>query len=668
MAAPFFYDTQFGDVAAYPDLHLSYEHHILPATLAGAAGNRNAVKQNILNLGVRTPVVMMYVDASEVDLIHFVHSPVLFPSRLGHATPFDNKLTALMGNDHSTALMVTFPDESFGRITDARCLRIPHILTQLGAAPSVPYEGPHAGGTAETDLVSTRVVMVAPPSAAADLMRAAPHGSMSRANFLTNHIQTGVAADAPTWEPVAEWFRVVSTIQNAGPPPVIYGQVELVVGTTPAHSFRLNEWMAHHKAALGTRFGVGGPALSNHTFNAGVNTLKDTLDNNAQERLVFERNRRNQTFTDKNGGALAQRMYYLCNVIDDAGLPECHRLLAKSSNKGRDYAILNNLFRQRAQASPVPLTSSNAPLATTTLVDEVFRSFQPGGTGLAFGANLSPFAIVCEGHRESLDALRLIKRAEIAEGSTSLSLADAQTLTTHDVKFPASAHFAGDKLYGWSVVVDVFHGDATPIANSIRNFVLNVVPPLHNLQLQMGDVPKVGLDLICRVLFEAQQEYFEYVNSLAQLGPAGGVPVPSFGAISAKVGTYRASSLSLLPAPWYHMIGAPQHPHSSGVSAPEQGTSSARAQAGAQQVFNSYADTALMERFKKGGYSSINAMLGDHGTDIIPKHSGQAVCLTWVLKGECTNGCRRKAQHVRYGKATHDAIQKMMDTCGVAKP
>ena len=75
-----------------------------------------------------------------------------------------------------------------------------------------------------------------------------------------------------------------------------------------------------------------------------------------------------------------------------------------------------------------------------------------------------------------------------------------------------------------------------------------------------------------------------------------------------------------------------------------------------------------MERFKKGGFASINAMPGDYGTDIIPKHGGQAVCLTWVLKGECTNRCRRKAQHVRYGKATHDAIQKMMDTCGVAKP
>ena len=118
MAAPFFYHAQFGDVAAYPDLHLSYELNILPATNE-AAGNRSVVKQNVLNLGVRTPVVLMYVDASDVDLIHFVHSPVQFPSRLGHATPFDNKLTALMGNDHSNALMVTLPDEAFGRIADA---------------------------------------------------------------------------------------------------------------------------------------------------------------------------------------------------------------------------------------------------------------------------------------------------------------------------------------------------------------------------------------------------------------------------------------------------------------------------------------------------------------------------------------------------------------------
>ena len=142
MAAPFFYHTQFGDLAAYPDLHLSYEHNILPATYAAAAGNRNAVKQNILNLGVHTPVVMMHIDASDVDLIHFVHSPVQFPSRLGHATPFDNKLTALMGNYHSTALMVMLPDDAFGRIVNVRAHHIAHILTQLAGPLLCPVRVP----------------------------------------------------------------------------------------------------------------------------------------------------------------------------------------------------------------------------------------------------------------------------------------------------------------------------------------------------------------------------------------------------------------------------------------------------------------------------------------------------------------------------------------------
>ena len=92
-------------------------------------------------------------------------------------------------------------------------------------------------------------------------------------------------------------------------------------------------------------------------------------------------------------------MYRFCAVAADNNLPECHRLLAKSTAKSWDYAILQNLFQERCAASAtIPLTAANSPLATTTLVDDVFRSFSPAGSGLIFGKGLSPFAIVCEGH------------------------------------------------------------------------------------------------------------------------------------------------------------------------------------------------------------------------------------------------------------------------------
>ena len=36
----------------------------------------------------------------------------------------------------------------------------------------------------------------------------------------------------------------------------------------------------------------------------------------------------------------------------------------------------------------------------------------------------------------------------------------------------------------------------------------------------------------------------------------------------------------------------------------------------------------------------------------IPKHNGNPVCLSWALKGVCSSGCKRKHQHVCYGRTT----------------
>ena len=154
-----------------------------------------------------------------------------------------------------------------------------------------------------------------------------------------------------------------------------------------------------------------------------------------------------------------------------------------------------------------------------------------------------------------------------------MSLEDAERLTTSNVKFPANAYFAREKLYGWSVAVDVFHGHLTPIAQEVRTLVTNIVPYLHQLQYQMGDNPRQGLDYICRVLCECQQEYFRCVGLVAQQGTAG-VPLPAFAAIEDKVKTFRASSPSVLPAPWHQMMGAPPHPHAAAAAAPSAASSS----------------------------------------------------------------------------------------------
>ena len=175
------------------------------------------------------------------------------------------------------------------------------------------------------------------------------------------------------------------------------------------------------------------------------------------------------------------------------------------------------------------------------------------------------------------------------------------------------------------------------------------------------------MDMVCRVLFEAQQEYFRWANEMANTGNAAQV---DFSDILGKVQTSRVQSLCPLPAPWYNMVSAPTRPGlPAPAPAPSRDATSGSGTAnrgGTAPAFNTHADRGLLQRFRDSSHATINSMMAGQSNDIIPKHSGNPVCLTWALKGECSQGCRRANQHVRYGRSTVQALHAMMDTCGVA--
>ena len=661
------YSDLFNDAAKWAEPDPAYINDLIPLIGETNAVNRTDWARNVCNIAIRSPTAVLFVNGNDADHLYVAHSPTMYPANPGNATPFDNLMILLQGNTSDGVLPLCFPAASGVRINDTRCKRIAAITADLGAAPPVLMTGPHGAGVADTDQVSVRTMMVLPPSVAGTVLAAAPQGRFTRVGFLTNVLAPGLAdpdaAVAAMWAPVEDWFRVTST--EGGAPAACVTAVTPVASVVPLEIMALTAWSNTVKERLQTQAGLGGPGLTNHTFNVGVNNLTNTMNQNATARLQFERDRNDKSFTQRHGDSLAQRMHRLTGAADDAGLPEAHKLLAKAPRKSADYALLGSLFRERAEASTVPLSATNAPLATTKLVTEVFRDFCPAGTGLVFAQGLSPFAIVCEGHAEAHAASRLIHRAATVESGTAISLQDAETITTNEAKFPPSAYFAGEKLYGWSVVIDVFHGTNHAISTNVRSFALNVVPSLHHLEIQMADTPRAGLDLVCRVLYECQQEYFHWARRVAAQGPAG-IPVPTFDSILDKVVTYRPNSLNQLPQPWYRLVDAPQRAGTS-PQAPSQ-NSNPRSESGSATVVNAYADRHLMQRFAACSHTTINALLGGRGADIIPKYKNQAVCLTWALKGECTSGCRRRHQHVRYPRTVNQAIDSMLDVCGIADP
>ena len=179
----------------------------------------------------------------------------------------------------------------------------------------------------------------------------------------------------------------------------------------------------------------------------------------------------------------------------------------------------------------------------------------PGGDGLTFTKGLSPFAAVCEGHDGIAQVHSLVQRAQLMETGASVSLADATALTSDDVRFPTQPYVAVEKLYVWSVIMDVFHGDRHPVAFAISEAMRLIGPLLQRMAGHMGDTPGAGMELICRVMYDMQQDYYQYLSNMAAAVP--GAP-PTFAAVIKLMQTYRAESLTPLPAHWYQIIDCPR--------------------------------------------------------------------------------------------------------------
>ena len=203
--------------------------------------------------------------------------------------------------------------------------------------------------------------------------------------------------------------------------------------------------------------GVGGPGLTNAAFTAGVTNLTNTLQATNQATIDYHWDATVKTFANKHGPSQGQHILNLCNVADEAGLPKVHTALVNCP-KSQEYAIIMALFTKRADTMDLPISLANAPLATTCLVDNVFCFYIPGGTGLTFGKGLSPFSIMCEGHKEAADAKTLAHNASFVESGTSTLLSDVKTITSNDVRFLMEVYVTLEKLCGRLVAVNVFHG------------------------------------------------------------------------------------------------------------------------------------------------------------------------------------------------------------------
>jgi hypothetical protein len=663
-AVPPAFSQIYGDPALWaspsPDYNLltaRFGPGVAPAAATTAADCRTGLAQTC----ALSPVVVAFVADAECDAIYVAHSLTVYPADLADPTPLDGLLVGLVGDVPASTVPVVLP-QTFLTCTAAT---LAHTVAELqvhhGAAPPVFRTGPHAVGSANTSDVVARPAMVLPPDLAAAALQGAPHdGRYTLLGFYNNFLQTalgGTPAEIARIQPLAEWWRLASTDVVAAGPTVV-ARALLATGT-PRLQAKLANWSGRVSASQLARLGVGGPGLTNASFALGIAEIRATLEGNHIAALEFERAKNDKTFTDVHGAQLAQVLHRLCNVASDADLPPVHLMLLKTS-KSRTYGALQGLFTERSAASSVPLEPTFAPLATTKLVEDVFRTYQPGTDGLTFAKGLSPFAIVCPGHEDAMEVARRITEATAIEGGASVSLADASALVATDVRFPQTAYAAMEKLYGWSVVVDVFHGVNHPVAVNLRRAVVEIGPRIQRLAESMGDSQAGGMDRVCRVMYDMQQDYFLYINKLA-----AGTPclAPDFASIVDAVASYRVEGLSPLPQAWYLLATSPARAGGAIAPAPRTAPAAMRAASTAPTV-NPHADARLVQRYKDGNFASVTSMVGSRNLPF-PKHSGKEVCMIWALKGACNAGCKRAALHVRYGAATNKALHQFLTDCGV---
>jgi hypothetical protein len=673
-AVPALYSHLFGDVSKWENFAPSYgvlADHFASGAAATAAPQ---CRDGLVQLATRTPVVLAFVTDAECGTIYITHSLSLFAADVSSPTSMDGLVVGLIGDSPASSVPVLFPQAFFTLCNNTLALDVASIQGPAGhgAAPPVFRQGPHAAGTANAVGTRARRAMVLPPaSAARALASASVDGSFTLLGFFNAFLQGPLSSADPlevaAIEPLVQWWRLASTNVAAGTS-AISSALHQPTSTSPRELGRLTAFANRTKDLQLSRLGIGGPGLSNAAFAHGVTELKTTLEATHQATLEFERARREKSFADIHGEALAQQVYRLCNVTRDADLPEVHTLLLKTP-RGRAYGVLSALFMQRTQAAGVGLSAATAPVATTKLVDEVFRNYMPGNDGLAFGKGLTPFAIVCNGHDGISEILRQVQQAQLVESGASLSLADAAALTSDDVRFPTRPFIAVEKLAGWSVVVDVFHGVDHPVSISIRAAVIAMGSLLQRLDSELADTPGAGMELICRVMFEMQQDYFSYIAKVANGAPA---TVPTFTDLIEAVTTHRALGLSPLPGHWRSLLlGTPPSGRGSAAqrsppATPATAAAGLRGVAGGSvAAVNPHADQRLMTRFKDSGHPTITAMVGNLQLEY-PKQGGKPVCMAWALKGSCSSNCKRATQHVRYSLETVKALHKFLDDCGVA--
>jgi len=410
MAPAFNIHDVFNQVDAW-DAHTP-DYSVISNGLGAASPSDSTVVMNgIANLTEHTPSLVAFVLANDVDRIYLGHSAAVYSANLFAPTTMDGMLVLISGSRSESCVALCLDGTATDKIVDTP---VPSVATITGAtahaAPNPVMRVAAPNNQAPT--VTVRRIIVLPSYVSGALLQAFPEGYLDQRRFymaIQAALLNASLALIATWDPVLQWWTAACT-----DPCVL--SVNLISPANPAQSVALEKWKSSTLAHLHGRVPHLGPGLTAAHLDSSMMKLQQTMVDNAQARMTFDRDRAVKTMADRHGEELTRTIMRLCDVTDEVNLPPVHTLLAKSP-KGSAYGIVGAELQARALDSDLKVDEAAVPLVTPTLLDQVFCRYQPASpSGMEFGVGLTPFAIVCGGHKEMAAVRATIQKATFVEG------------------------------------------------------------------------------------------------------------------------------------------------------------------------------------------------------------------------------------------------------------
>ena len=202
--------------------------------------------------------------------------------------------------------------------------------------------------------------------------------------------------------------------------------------------------------------------------------------------------------------------------------------------------------------------------------------------------------------------------------------------------------------------------------------------PIHGLSSTFN---KVGaLTVAIRIMIWYQNEIFASIKKLRD-GRTGAdralvphtdinCPSPNFETVSHAMDTGNFNVFPEIPESWMERVrdDAPDLQVAVAIRGGGRNPDGEPAEKRRKVMTNHNVDKDVKKRFAASDFTMISPMRDKwqgSGTfeESIPKYKGNGVCLTWGIKGECTENCKRKESHVNNGPAINRGLMTLMDGC-----